>query len=222
MIDLVSPDFWPIVPLVPHWGISHFIWRFMDPHGLARSSSLTGRSLRCGHDRYLIMIPLWSILGAIQLGPHLSVLRCHHASPSGRYVLDLWAWFNYGFGWSGLHVWWEMVSCHLFFWPITHPMPCWGIFPFQRRFADLHGDYMFDDRWFHVVRSPTWHTFDAILGVYFRFEGDLRIFTEVTCATIEDFTSFVLRTCCAPDATLGHIFHFIWDLWFFTVSRVRW
>ncbi|RVW91394.1 hypothetical protein CK203_038596 [Vitis vinifera] len=64
---------------------------FMDPHGLARSSSLTGRSLRCGHDRYLIMIPLWSILGAIQLGPHLSVLRCHHASPSGRYVLDLWA-----------------------------------------------------------------------------------------------------------------------------------
>ena len=52
-------------------------------------------------------------------------------------------------------------------------------------------------------------------GVYFRFEGDLRIFTEVTCATIEDFTSFVLRTCCAPDATLGHIFHFIWDLWFF-------
>ncbi|KAL6349657.1 hypothetical protein AAG906_041064 [Vitis piasezkii] len=27
-------------------GISHFIWRFMDPHGLARSSSLTGCSLR--------------------------------------------------------------------------------------------------------------------------------------------------------------------------------
>ncbi|WJZ91157.1 hypothetical protein VitviT2T_010256 [Vitis vinifera] len=60
----------------------------MDPHGLARSSSLTGRSLRCGHDRYLIMIPLWSILGAIQLGPHLSVLRCHHASPSGRAIIS--------------------------------------------------------------------------------------------------------------------------------------
>ena len=57
--------------------------------------------------------------------------------------------------------------------------------------------------------------FQCHTRVYFRFEGDLRIFTEVTCATIEDFTSFVLRTCCAPDATLGHIFHFIWDLWFF-------
>ena len=109
-----------------------------------------------------------------------------------------------------------MISCR----PISDlsciRCPYWGIFPFQRRFADLHGDYMFDDRWFHVVRSPTWHTFDAILGVYFRFEGDLRIFTEVTCATIEDFTSFVLRTCCAPDATLGYIFHCRWDLWFFT------
>ena len=164
MIDLVSPDFWPIVPLVPHWGISHFIWRFMDPHGLARSSSLTGRSLRRGYDRYLIMVPQWSILGAIQLGPHFSVLSCHHASPSGRYVLDLRAWFNYGFGWSGLHVWWEMVSCHLFLWPITHPMPCWGIFPFRMRFTDLHGGHMFDDRWFHVTQSPTYHTFDAILG----------------------------------------------------------
>ncbi|RVW37075.1 hypothetical protein CK203_084563 [Vitis vinifera] len=30
---------------------------FMDPHGLARSSSLTGCSLRCGHDRYLTEPP---------------------------------------------------------------------------------------------------------------------------------------------------------------------
>ncbi|KAL6328367.1 hypothetical protein AAG906_034510 [Vitis piasezkii] len=65
--------------------------RFMDPHGLARSSSLTGCSLRRGHDRYLIMIPQWSLPRAIQLGPHFSALRCHHASPSGRYILDLWA-----------------------------------------------------------------------------------------------------------------------------------
>ncbi|RVW27087.1 hypothetical protein CK203_098941 [Vitis vinifera] len=38
-------------------GISHFIWRFMDPHGLAQSSSLTGCSLRRGHDRYLTEPP---------------------------------------------------------------------------------------------------------------------------------------------------------------------
>ena len=111
----------------------------MDPHGLARSSSLTRCSLRRGHDRYLIMIPQWSLPRAIQLGPHFSTLRCHHAFPSGRYILDLWAWFSYGFGWPGLHVWWEMVSCHLFFWPVTHPMPYWGILPLWMRFKNLGG-----------------------------------------------------------------------------------
>ena len=79
MIDLVSPGFWLIVPLVPRCGISHFIWRFMNPHRFARSLSLTGCSLRRGHDRYL-MEPSRSI----QLGPHFSTLGCHHASPSGR------------------------------------------------------------------------------------------------------------------------------------------
>ncbi|RVW21924.1 Retrovirus-related Pol polyprotein from transposon 17.6 [Vitis vinifera] len=51
---------------------------FMDPHGLARSSSLTGCSLRRGHDRYFTEPPR-----SIQLGPHFSTLGCHHASPSG-------------------------------------------------------------------------------------------------------------------------------------------
>ena len=37
-------------------------------------------------------------------------------------------------------------------------------FPFQMRFMDLHGCRMFDDRWFHVARSSTYHTFDAMLG----------------------------------------------------------
>ena len=27
-----------------------------------------------------------------------------------------------------------------------------------------HGDHMFDDRWFHVTRFPTYRTFDATLG----------------------------------------------------------
>ena len=88
MIDSVSPGFWPIVPLVPHWGIPHFIWRFMGPHGLARSSSLTGCSLGCRHDRCLIMILHRSVPKAIQLGPPFSALGCHHASPSERYILD--------------------------------------------------------------------------------------------------------------------------------------
>ena len=78
------------------------------------------------------MIPRWSLLGAIQLGPHFSALKCHHASPSERYLLDLWVWFSYGCGWLGLHVWWWMTWGHQFFFrPITHLMPYWGIFPFS-------------------------------------------------------------------------------------------
>ncbi|KAL6351383.1 hypothetical protein AAG906_035175 [Vitis piasezkii] len=69
-------------------GITHFIWRFMGPHGLARSSSLTGCSLGHRHDRYLIMILQRNIPKAIQLGPPFSALGCHHASPSERYILD--------------------------------------------------------------------------------------------------------------------------------------
>ena len=37
-----------------------FQTRFMDPHGVAWPSSLTGCTLRRWHVRYLIMIPLWS------------------------------------------------------------------------------------------------------------------------------------------------------------------
>ena len=98
-----------------------------------------------------------------------------------------------------------MISCHLLFWPVIHPMPYWGIFPFRMRFTDLHGGHvltcsmiddfmsanfwlvthsmsywgifsfrmrfmdlhgghMFDDKWFLVARSSTYHTFDAIMG----------------------------------------------------------
>ena len=44
-----------------------------------------------------------------------------------------------------------------------------------------------------------------ILGHIFRFGRDLRTFIEVTCAMMDVFTTFVLRTCHAPDAILGHI-----------------
>ncbi|KAL6348232.1 hypothetical protein AAG906_003098 [Vitis piasezkii] len=73
-----------------------------------------------GYDLYLVEPPR-----SFQLGPHFSTLGCHHASPSGRYILDIWARFN-------------------------------------------------------------------------------------------DFMTFVLQTCRAPDAILGHIFHFGCDLWIFT------
>ena len=40
--------------------------------------------------------------------------------------------------------------------------------------------------------------------------------TSVTCAMIDDFMTFVLRTCRALDVILWHIFHFRCDLWIFT------
>ena len=161
MIDLVSPDFWPIIPLVPHWGMSHFIWRFMDPHGLVRSS-LTGCSSRRGHDRYLT-----EPLRSIHPGPHFSTLGFHHASPPGRYVfghvcmIQLWIRTT-------------IVTCSmtddfmsLDFWPVVHLMPYWGIFPFWRIFIDLRRGHMFEDRWSHAIWSPTYHTFRCHTGAYF-------------------------------------------------------
>ncbi|RVW75922.1 hypothetical protein CK203_051826 [Vitis vinifera] len=37
-------------------------------------------------------------------------------------------------------------SCQLFFRPVVHPMPYWGIFPFWVRFTDLHGGHALDNR----------------------------------------------------------------------------
>ena len=95
MIDLVSPDFWPIVPLVPHWGISHFIWRFMDPHGLARSSSFKGCSLRCGRDRYLTepleTHPARSALLDTWMPSCFSIREVH---PGSMCMIQLWIWMT--------------------------------------------------------------------------------------------------------------------------------
>ena len=67
----------------------------------------------------------------------------------------------------------------------------------------------------HLFFGPAVHPM-PILGHIFCFGWDLRIFTEVTCATIDDFMTSVLRTCRASDAILGHIFYFGWDLRIFT------
>ncbi|RVW36411.1 Transposon Ty3-I Gag-Pol polyprotein [Vitis vinifera] len=75
MIDLVSPDFLTYHTSGATLGISHFIWRFMDPHGLARSS-LTGCSSRRGHDRYLTE-PLRSIQ-QVRTSRHLDAIMPLH------------------------------------------------------------------------------------------------------------------------------------------------
>ena len=68
----------------------------------------------------------------------LSTFRYHYASSSRRRFFDLWIRFNCGHGWLGLHTWWWVIWCHLIFWPTTHLMPYWGIFPFWLRFVEFH------------------------------------------------------------------------------------
>ena len=202
MIDLVSPDFWPIIPLAPHWGVSHFIWRFMDPHRSARSLSFTGYSLRRGHGRYLT-----GPLRSIQLVPHFSTLGCHHASPSGR---SSWIYVHdsvmddqyYMFDDRWLHV-------MLFFRPVAHLMPYWGMFfPFRMRFTDLHRGHVLDDRWFHVGRFLTYRASDAHTGAYFPFQ--MRFMGLHLCHMIDDRRLRVSRfpTCRASDAHIGAYFPF--------------
>ena len=124
---------------------------------------------------------------------------------SARCLLDAWTRFYHGFRWPGSCVWWEMVSCHLFFRPVTYPMPYWGIFPLRIRFMDLHRSHMFDDRWFHVTCSSDLSHIWCRTEAYFHFGWDLRIFMEVTRSTIDDFMSPILLTCRTSDAILGHI-----------------
>ena len=185
MIDLVSPDFWPIVPLVPHWGISHFIWRFMDPHGLARSSSLTGCSLRRGHDRYLTKPPEIHLVRPSLLDTWMpSCFSIREVHLGSMCMIQLWIRMT-------------SVTCSttddfmsLDFWPVVHLMPYWGVFSFRMRFTDLHGGYICDDRWLHVILlfGPVMHLI-VILGHIFHFRWDLWIFTYVTCSMIDGFMS---------------------------------
>ena len=52
--------------------------------------------------RYFMMIPQWSLCGAIHPGPHFSTFDCCHVSYSQRRSLDAWSWF----GSRRSHVWW--------------------------------------------------------------------------------------------------------------------
>ena len=113
------------------WGLQIFMGLYDHPHL---------RDAHRGDDVLIIFtrISRWSLSGAIQLSPHFSTLRFHHASPSERYLLDLWVWFCYGRGWLGPCIWWQMIWCHLIFRPVTHLMSYWGIFPFRLRFVHPH------------------------------------------------------------------------------------
>ena len=70
----------------------------------------------------------------------------------------------------------------------------------------------------HLFFGPAVHPMH-ILGHIFCFGWDLRIFTEVTCATTDDFMTFVLRTCRAPDAHTGAYFPF--QMWFMVLRLCR-
>ena len=114
--------------------------------------------------------------------------------------------FRWGL-WVFTYVAWSMIDDYMSpdFRHVTHLTPYWGMFPFRIRYTNLHRGHVLDDRWFHFICSSdlscTWrHT-----GAYFRFGWDLRTFMEVTCAMMDVFMTFVLRTYRAPDAILRHI-----------------
>ena len=75
-----------------------------------------------------MIVYLTEPLRSTQPGPHFSTLGFHHASPPGRYILDMCAWFSYGFGRPLLHVRWQMISCRSISDLSCIRCPYWGIF----------------------------------------------------------------------------------------------
>ena len=72
------------------------------------------------------------------------------------------------FGLPGSRVWWGMIRCHLFFLICRTSDAILGDIPFRRIFMDLRRGHMLEDRWFHAIWSPTYHTFRCHIGAYFR------------------------------------------------------
>ena len=73
------------------------------------------------------------------------------------------------------------------------------------RFTDFHGGHVLDDRWFHVAFSSDPSHIRCHIGAYFRFGWDIRIFTEVTCSTIDDFMSLFFWPVPHSMPYWGHI-----------------
>ena len=102
-------------------------------------------------------------------------------------------------------------------------MPYWGIFPFRRRFTDLHRCYMCDDRGLHIICSSDLSRIWCHAGAYFRFRWDLLIFMEVTCATIDDFMSFCSSDLSCTWLSYWGIFSILDEIYGSSLmSHVRW
>ena len=67
-----------------------FQMRFMDLHGVSRSSPLTKYTPIRGLVHYFIMILQWSPSWVIQSGPHFSTFGCRHTSPFEVRIFYLW------------------------------------------------------------------------------------------------------------------------------------
>ena len=95
MDDFMSPNFRPTIYLMPYRSIFPFRLTVIDLHGVAWLSPLTGCLPRRWRVRYLVMIPQWSLFGAIQPDPHFSTFGCCHAYYFGRHFIDVWVWLDY-------------------------------------------------------------------------------------------------------------------------------
>ena len=148
MIDLVSPDFWPIVPLVPHRG-------HIPLHLEVYRSSQTCTIIIT----YWMLTKTWT--WSLPYGaPEIHLARSAFLDTWMSSCLSIW---EVHLGYMCMIQLWirtTSVTCSMIddfmsldFWPIVHLIPYWGIFPFRMRFTDLHGGHVLDDRWFHVTFS---------------------------------------------------------------------
>ena len=135
-----------------------------------------------------------------------------------RLVFDLsYLWYigAYPISFGGLWIF-TYVTCSMIddfmspnFWPVICLMPYWGIFPFWMRFMDLHLCRMFDDRWFHVARFLTCHTFDAILGHSTVLDEIHRSWTELSQARgfpLHPFSGVHVRSFVRPHGVTLELF----------------
>ena len=86
--------FWFITYSMSYWGIFRFrrglqIFRELHAYPHLRDVRLDDWLVR-----YFMMIPQWSLCGAIQSGPHFSAFGCRHASYPRRHSLVVWTWFG--------------------------------------------------------------------------------------------------------------------------------
>ena len=93
---------WFITYSMSYWGIFHFgrdLQIFTELHAYPNLWDVRWDDWLV---HYFMMIPQWSLCGAIQPSPHFSVFDSCHVSYSERHSLDVWIWFG---SWRS-HAWW--------------------------------------------------------------------------------------------------------------------